>query len=123
MQEQHGRRRDKRMIDQKTILDLSIATGAGVIATAGLLVLRRLGLRMLSTLIRRTEGGLGNLALAAFRLPSLLWCLALGLYIGLAMIPSMPRKIEQLMDHGLATLLIVSVTLAAGQFLANVVSS
>lgn len=111
------------MIDQKTIFDLSIATGAGLVATAGLLVLRRLGLRMLSTLVRRTEGGLDNFSLAAFRLPSLLWCLALGLYIGLAMIPSMPRKTEQLIDHGLAILLVISVTLAAGRFLADVTNS
>lgn len=111
------------MIDQKTILDLSIATGAGLIATVGLLGLRKLGLRMLSTLVRRTEGGLDNLGLAAFRVPSLLWCLALGLYIGLAMIPSMPRKTEQLIDHGLAILLIISVTLAAGRFLADVTNS
>lgn len=111
------------MMNQKAIVDLLIATGAGLIATAGLLALRRLVLRMLAVRVRRTEAKVDNLALAAFRLPSLLWCLALGLYIGLALIPSMPRKTEQLVDHGLATLLIVSMTLAAGQFLANVISS
>src|SRR5574337_1012757 len=111
------------MMDQKTILDLSIAIGAGLIAAAGLLALRRLGLRMLATRVRRTDGSLHDLALAAFRRPSLLWCLALGLYIGLTMVPSMPRKPEQLIDHSLAILLIISVTLATGRFLANVTNS
>ncbi len=111
------------MFDQKAIVDLLIATGAGLIAAAGLLALRRLVLRMLAARVRRTEAKVDNLALAAFRLPSLLWCLALGLYIGLALIPSVPRKTEQLVDHGLATLLIISMTLAAGQFFANVISS
>lgn len=111
------------MIGQHTILDLLIATGVGLIATAGLLVLRQLGLRMISKVVRKREGGLDDLALTAFRLPSLLWCLALGLYIGLAMISSMPRRTERLIDQGLASLLIVSVTLAVARFLADVISS
>jgi small-conductance mechanosensitive channel len=111
------------MIGQHAILDLLIATGVGLIATAGLLVLRQLGLRMISKVVRKRENGLGDLALAAFRLPSLLWCLALGLYIGLAMFSSMPRRTERLIDQGLASLLIVSVTFAVARFLADVISS
>lgn len=111
------------MIDQKTMVELAIATGMALAATAGLLALRRIALRALGKLARRTEGGLADLALAAFRMPSLLWSLALGLYTGLAMLPSLPRRIERLIDDGLAILLIISVTLAASRFLAAAIAS
>ncbi|MGB4782159.1 hypothetical protein [Candidatus Methylomirabilis sp.] len=41
------------MIGQHAILDLLIATGVGLIATAGLLVLRQLGPRMISKVVRK----------------------------------------------------------------------
>lgn len=111
------------MIDQKTIIELFVASGVALGAKTGLLTLRRIGLRALSRLARRAEGKLDDLALSAFRLPSLLWCLALGLYVGLGMVSSMPRRAEQLIDDGFAALLIVSVTLAVGRFLAAAIAS
>lgn len=111
------------MIDQKTIIELFVASGVALGAIAALLTLRRIGLRALSRLARRAEGKLDDLVLSAFRLPSLLWCLALGLYVGLGMVSSMPRRAEQLIDDGFAALLIVSVTLAVGRFLAAAIAS
>ena len=111
------------MIDQKIIIEFFIGSGVALVAIAALLFLRRIGLRALSRLARRAEGKLDDLALSAFRLPSLLWCLALGLYVGLRMVSSMPRRAEQLIDDGLAVLLLASVTLAVGRFLAAAIAS
>ncbi len=110
------------MIDQKIVIEFVVASGAALGAAVGLLWLRRIGLRTVTRLARRTEGTLDDLALSAFRLPSLLWCLALGLYVGLRMVSSMPGRSDKLIDGGLAVLLIASVTLAAGRFLAAAVA-
>jgi len=110
------------MIDQTILIQLLVAFGVALASTAGLLALRRVGLRALGKLADRTESPLDDLALSAIRLPSLLWALAFGLYIGLAMVPSMPRKTEQLVDGGLVILLIVSITLAAGRFLSAAIA-
>jgi small-conductance mechanosensitive channel len=83
-----------------------------------LLWLRRIGLRALTRLTRTTEGTLDDVALTAVRLPSLLWCLVLSVYIGLAAAPALPTGIGQLVNGALGILLIFSVTIAVGRFLA-----
>lgn len=83
-----------------------------------MLWLRRIGLRALARLAHRTEGKLDDLALSTFRLPSLLWCLVLGVYIGLTATPAMPTRIGQLVNDVLVIVLILSVTIAVGRFLA-----
>lgn len=108
----------KRVIERTIIVELAIATAAALGATAAVLALRRAGLRALRTLADRTEGKVDDLALEAFRVPSLLWGLALGLYIGVAMVGSLPPRIVELINDGVAVLLVVSVTLAVGRFLA-----
>lgn len=111
------------MLDHKIFVELLIAIGVTVASTASLLALRGIGFRAFGRRARRTEGSLADLALAAFRFPSLLWCVALGLYVGLAMVSTMPRRAEQLIDGALAILLILSMTLAAGKFLAAAMGS
>ncbi|MBZ0160529.1 MAG: mechanosensitive ion channel family protein [bacterium] len=105
------------------IVELLIAVAVGLLASAWLLWLRRIGLRALTRLAHTTEGKLDDLALSAFRLPSLLWCLVLGVYIGLIVAPAMPTRIGQLINDALVIVLILSVTIAVGRFLAASVVS
>ncbi len=111
------------MVENHIIVELLIAAGVGLLSSAWLLWLRRIGLRALTRLARRTESQLDDLALAAFRLPSLLWCLVLGVYIGLTAAPAMPTRIGQLVNDVLVIVLILSVTIAIGRFLAASVVS
>ncbi len=111
------------MVEQKIIVELLIATAVWLLSSAWLLWLRRIGLRALTRLARTTEGKLDDLALAAFRLPSLLWCLVFGVYIGLTAAPAIPPRIEQLVNDALVIVLILSVTIAVGRFLAASVVS
>lgn len=111
------------MFEQKIIVELLVATAVWLLSSAWLLWLRRIGLRALTRLARTTEGRLDDLALSAFRFPSLLWCLVLGVYIGLTAAPAIPPRIEQLVNDALVIVLILSVTIAVGRFLvASVVS-
>lgn len=111
------------MVEQKIIVELLIAIAVWLLSSAWSLWLRRIGLRALTRLARTTEGRLDDLALAAFRLPSLLWCLVLGVYIGLTAAPAIPPRIEQLVNDALVIVLILSVTIAVGRFLAASVVS
>ncbi len=106
------------MIEKHIIVELLIAAAVGLLSSAWLLWLRRIGLRALTRLARTTEGKLDDLALSAFRLPSLLWCLVLGVYIGLTAAPAMPTRMGQLVNDALVIVLILSVTIAVGRFLA-----
>lgn len=106
------------MVERNIIVELLIAAAVGLLSSAWLLWLRRIGLRALAKLARRTEGKLDDLALSAFRLPSLLWCLVLGVYIGLTAAPAMPSRMGQLVNDVLVIVLILSVTIAVGRFLA-----
>ncbi len=111
------------MVEQKIIVELLIATAVWLLSSAWLLWLRRIGLRALTRLTRTTEGKLDDLALPAFRFPSLLWCLVLGVYIGLTAGPAIPPRIEQLVNDALVIVLILSVTIAVGRFLAASLAS
>lgn len=106
------------MVEKNIIVELLIAAAVGLLSSAWLLWLRRIGLRALTRLARTTEGRLDDLALSAFRFPSLLWCLVLGVYIGLSAAPAMPTRIGQLVNDVLVIVLILSVTIAVGRFLA-----
>lgn len=106
------------MVERNIIVELLIAAAVGLLSSAWLLWLRRIGLRALTRLACTTEGKLDDLALSAFRLPSLLWCLVLGVYIGLTAAPAMPTRIGQLVNDVLVIVLILSVTIAVGRFLA-----
>lgn len=106
------------MVENYIIVELLIAAGVGLLSSAWLLWLRRIGLRALTRLARRTESQLDDLALSAFWLPSLLWCLVLGVYIGLTAAHVMPSRMGQLVNDVLVIALILSVTIAVGRFLA-----
>ncbi|MDD5558975.1 mechanosensitive ion channel family protein [Candidatus Methylomirabilis sp.] len=106
------------MIGKQIIVELLVAAAVGLLSSAWLLWLRRIGLRALTRLARTTESRLDDLALSAFRLPSLLWCLVLGVYIGLSAAPTMPTRIGQLVNDVLVIVLILSVTIAVGRFFA-----
>ena len=71
------------MIAQQAIVELLIVTGVTLGSAAALLVLRQTSLRALRTMARKTESRLDDLVLTAFRLPSLLWCIGLSIYVGL----------------------------------------
>jgi small-conductance mechanosensitive channel len=105
------------MIGHPTIVELVAAAAIVAASTAALFGLRQISLRTFERLASRTDGKLVELAVAAFRIPSILWCIALGLYVGLVTTTSLSTKAEALLGDGLAILLIASVTLAAGRFL------
>ena len=96
------------------VLITSALVAVGVAALA--LLLRSLLLKQLARFVRQNQSESGALLASALRLPSVLWCVVLGLWIGMdaAMLP--PRTTGRL-ELLLQALVIVSVTVTAANLL------
>jgi len=78
-------------------------------------------LRQLTRRMRKREGGSLDLLHRAFRLPSLLWSVVLGLYGGTE-VATLPSRVTGRLELVLHVLIIVSVTITAANLLAAVVA-
>ena len=81
-------------------------------ATVGLLIVRGISFRLLQTWAKKTETRLDDLILKAFKVPSLYWCFALGLYIAIAL-SEMSEKYSFYLVRIIHILIIFSITMAA----------
>jgi small-conductance mechanosensitive channel len=99
---------------------VQLAWPAGAFAAALLagLVVRALALAALGRWLRRPDG-LASL-LDSIRLPSLLWCIVLGLYAAMQVAP-LPRQVSHLLGLVLQAAVIASVTLTAASILGTLI--
>ena len=88
---------------------LAVPLGLGLlVALAGFLV-RHYGLGWLERLAARSKTGLPRLFLGSLKMPSLLWCVALGVAAGLEAAP-LPPRLEMWGTRLLAALVLLSIT-------------
>lgn len=95
------------------------AVAVGVSAAA--LVLRGLLLKRLAALARNRQTESAELFRRGLRLPSLLWCVVLGLYGGMEA-ATLPPRLAGRLELLLQALIVVSVTLTAANLLAALVA-
>ncbi|MDP2168559.1 MAG: mechanosensitive ion channel family protein [Thermodesulfovibrionales bacterium] len=81
------------------------------ITVSVLLVTRGIAFRLLHRWAGRTETALDDIIIKAFRTPSLFWCLAIGLYIGVA-VSDLPEKYIFYLSKAVHVIVIMSVTVA-----------
>jgi small-conductance mechanosensitive channel len=89
--------------------------------TAGALALRTVAFGRLEAAVTRAPSGPGALLWRALRLPSLLWCLLIGIHWVTATLPLPPRLAGRL-EVLVPTLLTLSVTLALADVVADAVA-
>ncbi len=82
-------------------------------STVALLLTRTIAFRLLHRWAARTHSHVDDLVIHAFRLPSLFWCLALGLFAGLAVSEWEPKYVE-ILHRAIKFLVVISVTIAGG---------
>ncbi|PWB67963.1 MAG: mechanosensitive ion channel family protein [Deltaproteobacteria bacterium] len=80
--------------------------------TAALFIVRALALRLLHKWAEKTETRADDLVLGAVRTPSLFWCVAIGIYTGVAVSDLADRHLSYI-SKAVQVLVILSITLAA----------
>ena len=103
---------------QGFLLGLAVPVGAALGVTIALLVCRHYLLRWLGVLAGRTATRLDVLLVQSLRTPTILWCLAAGLMVGLEVAP-LPRRLAAWGTSLVAALVILSVTIVAANALAR----
>jgi small-conductance mechanosensitive channel len=86
-----------------------------VMASAGsvltLFIVRSIVFRFLRRWVRKSETRLGDIILSSLRTPSILWCIAIGLYIGVD-VSDLPHKNVILISRLIHIIVILSITAA-----------
>lgn len=90
---------------------IALPLAVAVSTSAALLVLRALGLRFFRRWAEKTETRLDNIFLASLRIPSVYWCVALGLHFGVDM-SDLPERQIAFVSRGIEILIVLSATVA-----------
>jgi small-conductance mechanosensitive channel len=97
-------------------LPLAIFVGASL----ALLLVRSISLRLLHRWSERTASPIDDIVVRALRGPSILWCLAIGLHLGLSM-SELPDKYLIYLERTIRVLVTFSITMAASTIAGKIV--
>ncbi|MFZ6017335.1 MAG: mechanosensitive ion channel family protein [Nitrospirota bacterium] len=95
-------------INLKRIL---IPTTIAIISASGLFVIRGIAFRLLHRWAEKTEAKIDDIIIKAFKTPSIYWCIAIGLYIGVA-ISELPQRYIFYFSKTIHVIVIFSITIA-----------
>ncbi len=98
------------------IIPISVTAGTA----AALLLMRWISLRLLHRWAERTASPIDDIVVAALRRPSVLWCLAIGLHVGLSM-SDIPDKYLLYLVRTIRVLVTFSITMAASTIAGQIV--
>lgn len=96
------------------------ATALSVTLVLGLV--RSIALRIAHKWVARTRNGLDDLILDSFRTPSIYWCLAIGLYAGIAF-SNLPERNVRLLSTAIYVIMIISMTMAVANLAGTMFNS
>jgi small-conductance mechanosensitive channel len=91
---------------------LLIPTLVALGATAALYVIRTLAFRLFRRWARQTEARIDDILVGALRTPSLFWCLAIGIYAGVA-VSDLPERHLSFFSKAIQVIVILSIAIAA----------
>jgi hypothetical protein len=95
-------------IDLKSIF---IPPLIALVSTSVLFTVRSVAFRLLHRWAERTEAKVDDIIIKAFKVPSLYWCIAIGLYIGIA-ISDLPERYVFYFSKAIHIIVIFSITIA-----------
>jgi small-conductance mechanosensitive channel len=92
--------------------DIIIPVGVALLAMCLLLIFRGIAFKVLHKWAASTQSRVDDIAIDVFRLPSIYWCIAIGLYLGLA-VSEIDEKYIYIINKTIYVLVIFSMTIAA----------
>lgn len=96
---------------EKIIIPASVAFTSALI----LIILRGIAFKFLRKWAAKTETRMDDIVIKSLRVPSLYWCLAIGLYAG-AEISDLPKKYVFYFSKAIHIIVILSITIAVANF-------
>lgn len=91
--------------------DITIPVALGIVSTSILFALRAIVFRLLHKWAERTETKIDDIIIKAFKVPSLYWCIAIGLYIGVS-VSELPERYIFYFSKVIHIIVIFSITIA-----------
>jgi len=101
---------------------LMIPVIAAIFSASLLIVLRGIAFRILNKWAGKTETDIDDIIIKAFKTPSLYWCIAIGLYIGVA-VSDIQEKYIFYLSKTIHVIVILSITVAAANLSGKIFSS
>jgi small-conductance mechanosensitive channel len=92
--------------------DILIPVGVALLGMCLLLIFRGVAFKVLHKWAASTHSRVDDIAIDVFRLPSIYWCIAIGLYLGLA-VSEIDEKYIYIINKTIYVLVIFSMTIAA----------
>lgn len=89
------------------------------IVTFTLFVIRGIAFKLLQRWAKKTETKVDDIIIKSFRTPSIFWCLAIGLYIGIEM-SDLPKKYTFYFSKTLHVVVILSITIATANLVGKI---
>jgi len=93
------------------LLNLLIPLGIAFLSASILLIIRNISFRLLHRWAKKTETEVDNIIILSFKTPSIYWCIAIGLYIGVG-ISDLPDKYIIYLSKIIHIIVILSVAIA-----------
>ena len=93
------------------LLNLLIPLGIALLSVIILLIIRNISFRLLNRWAKKTETDVDNIIITSFKTPSVYWCIAIGLYIGVG-ISDLPDKYILYIGKLIHIIVILSVAIA-----------
>jgi small-conductance mechanosensitive channel len=97
------------MIDLK---DIVIPTAAGMVSALMLFIIRGISFRLLHKWAEKTDTKIDDIIIKSIKIPSIFWCIAIGLYIGVS-VSELPEQYVFYISKAIHILVILSITIAA----------
>lgn len=92
-----------------------ISLSVAIFTTAVLFVVRCIAFRLLHRLAEKTETKIDAIIIESLKTPSIYWCIAIGLYISVA-ISELPERYAFYLTKAINVLVIISITIATADF-------
>ncbi|MEW6601951.1 MAG: mechanosensitive ion channel family protein [Nitrospirota bacterium] len=92
--------------------DIVIPAATATVSASVLFVVRGIAFRLLHKWAERTETRIDDIIIRSLKVPSVYWCIAIGLYIGVA-VSDFPEKYVFYFSRAIHVIVILSITIAA----------
>ena len=93
-------------------MNILIPLGIALLSIIILLILRNISFRLLHRWAMKTDTEVDNIIIKSFKIPSLYWCIAIGLYVGIG-ISGLPDKYVFYIGKAIHVIVILSIVIAS----------